>query len=79
MLAVLGICVGYMYVLWDWSAPGAVYILAICRVGCLLYTWCRRGVALVKFQTFPTSSGRECVMYELTRDEVNCHTIMKLR
>ena len=42
-----------------------IYIFAICEVGCLACTWCKRGVALVKFQTFPISygvTGRECVI-----------------
>ena len=39
------------------SVPGAIYVLAICIVGCLAHTWCKRGVALVKFQTFPISYG----------------------
>ena len=36
---------------------GAVDVLAICIVGCLVHIWCKRGVALVKFQTFPISYG----------------------
>ena len=43
VLAALGVCVGYM--------------LALCKVGCLGRTRCKRGVALVKFQTFPISYG----------------------
>ena len=34
-----------------------LYVLAICIVGCLGHTRCKRGVALVKFQTFPISYG----------------------
>ena len=33
------------------------YVLAKCEVGCLTCTWCKRGVALVKFQTIPISYG----------------------
>ena len=41
-----------------WSSPSAVYVLAIlCIVGCLVCIWCKRGVVLVKFQTFPISYG----------------------
>ena len=51
VLAALGICVGYMRCLEH------TYMLAICIVGCLARTWCKRGVVLVKFQTFPISYG----------------------
>ena len=66
MLDALCMCVGYMYVLWCLaicvycgarSAPGAVYVLAICMMGCLACTWCKKRVAFVKFQTFPISYG----------------------
>ena len=59
VLAALGTCVGYMCVLaiyvccGAWSAPGVVSAV-ICVgyiVGCLAHTWCKRGVALVKFQS----------------------------
>ena len=51
-----------------WRPPGKVsacctrrmcwlYVLALCKVGCLGRTRCKRGVALVKFQTFPISYG----------------------
>ena len=49
VLAALGICVGYMWCL------ECTYELAICIVGCLARTWCKRRVTLVKFQTFPMS------------------------
>ena len=58
------------------SSPGAVYVLAICIVGCLVRNLWMRGVALVKFQTFPISYGvlgHICIlrdMYLLTRDKV---------
>ena len=51
VLAALGVCVGYMWCLEH------TYVLAICVVGCLARTWCKRGVALVKFQTFLISYG----------------------
>ena len=51
VLAALGISVGYMWCL------ERTNVLAICIVGCLARTWCNRGVALVKFQTFPISYG----------------------
>ena len=51
VLTVLGICVCYMWFLEH------TYVLAICIVGCLARTWCKMGVALVKFQTFPISYG----------------------
>ena len=35
VLAALGICVGYM-----WCK--STYVLAICVVGCLARTWCKR-------------------------------------
>ena len=46
-----------------WHPPGKAsacytrrtYVLAICKVGYLGCTRCKRGVALVKFQTFPIS------------------------
>ena len=34
-----------------------LYVLVLCKVGCLGRTRCKRGVALVKFQTFPISYG----------------------
>ena len=34
-----------------------LYVLALCKVGYLGHTRCKRGVALVKFQTFPISYG----------------------
>ena len=54
VLAALVVCVGYIYVLWCLERT---YVLAICIVGCLACTWCKRGVALVKFKTFPISYG----------------------
>ena len=36
---------------------GAVYVLPIFIVGCLAHTWCKRGVTLVKFKTFPIFYG----------------------
>ena len=51
VLAALGICVGYMWCL------ERTYMLALCIVGCLARTWCKREVALVKFHTFPISYG----------------------
>ena len=48
VLAALGICFGYMWCL------ERTYVLAICIVGCLARTWYKRGVALIKFQTFPS-------------------------
>ena len=53
LYVVLGahLCVSYM---WCWEHT---YVLAICIVGCLAHTWCQRGVALVKFQTFSISYG----------------------
>ena len=71
VLTALGICVGYMWFL------ERTYVLAICIVGCLACTWCKRGVALVKFQNFPISygvMGHICIlwdMYALTRKKVN--------
>ena len=58
-----------------WSTPGAVYVLDICTVGCLACTLYKRGVALVKFQTFLIFYGvmeHICIirdMYALTRDK----------
>ena len=51
LYVVLGahLCVGYMWCL------ERTYVLAICVLGCLACTWCKRGVALEKFQTFPIS------------------------
>ena len=72
VLAALGVCVGYMKsrVAYGgaWRPPGKasacctrrmcwLYVLALCKVGCLGRTRCKRGVALVKFQTFPISYG----------------------
>ena len=51
MLAALGICVGCMWCL------ERTCVLAICVVGCLACTWCKSGVFLVKFKTFPISYG----------------------
>ena len=59
VLAALGICVGYMWCL------ESTYMLAICIVGCLVCTWCKMGVALVKFQKFPISyrvTGHICIL-----------------
>ena len=50
------VCVGYMFVC-------AVHVFSACctvaiyEVGCLVHTRCKRGVALVNFQTFPISCG----------------------
>ena len=87
-IVVLGVhlvlCVGYVYELWclehAWCCQcllNLVCVLAICIVGYLAYTLCKRGVALVKFQTFPISygvMGHICIlrdMYALACDKVN--------
>ena len=67
VFAALVVCVGYMCCgTWVLSVLAAlVYMLAICEVGYLASTWCKRGVALVKFQTCPISygvTGCECVI-----------------
>ena len=54
VLAELGIHIGYMCVLWCLERT---YVLVICVMLCLVCTWCKRGVGLVKFQTFPISYG----------------------
>ena len=71
----LVICVGYIFVC-AVLVFSACYIVAICEVGCLARTWCKRGVALVNFQTFPVScgvTGHVCSlrdMYAWTPDKV---------
>ena len=52
----LVVCVGYIFVC---AVPvfSACCTVAICEVGCLARTSCKRGVALVKFQTFSISCG----------------------
>ena len=50
VLAALGVCGACCTRRMCWLC-----VLALCKVGCLGRTRCKRGVALVKFQTFPIS------------------------
>ena len=67
-------CYRFVYAVLVFSACCTV---AICEVGCLARTWCKSGVALVNFQTFPIScgvTGHVCSlrdMYAWTPDKVN--------
>ena len=72
VLAELVICFGYICVCLVLDRHlvcfSACCTVAICEVGCLARTRCKRGMALVKFQTFPIScgvTGHVCSLWDM--------------